>query len=100
MAIIITPPPYPVINSNPDFKAVVRNFKRNEYERMGFFTLISIPLGYFAGTSNLPQMRVPSAVLATVIGATGSFCLAYQASTLRLIGLRPNDEDVNAAKRS
>eukprot|EP00960_Hanusia_phi_P075672 768455-Hanusia_phi.AAC.1 len=45
-------------------------------------------------------MRLPSAITAAIIGATGTFCLSYQSSALRLIGQRPNDDDVHAAKRN
>lgn len=91
-------PKYPVVDAKPGFKKVVNNFSGKDYQTMALTTVLSMPFGYFAGTSRLPQMRVPSMWMAGLTGAVGGFCLAYQASGCRLMGLLANDDEVRKAR--
>mmetsp|Transcript_2273 Transcript_2273/g.3650 ORF Transcript_2273/g.3650 Transcript_2273/m.3650 type:complete len:100 (-) Transcript_2273:58-357(-) len=89
---------YPVIDPKPGFKRVVNNFSRTDYQKMGLCAVVSLPFGYFAGTSRLPQMRMPSMYMAGFTGAVGGFCLAYQASGCRLMGILANDDEVRKSR--
>eukprot|EP00001_Collodictyon_triciliatum_P146098 25563_1 len=100
MGVSFQEPKYPVIDPKPGFKRVVNNFSTQDYQKIGISIALSMPFGYFAGTSRLPQIRVPSMWMAGLTGAMGGFCLAYQASGCRLMGLLANDEDVKKARMS
>jgi len=82
----------------------VGNFNFTDWGILGGLTAISYPLGYLAGGSPSPafakvsgNMGRPSAVMASIIGATAGFMLAYQNSSGRLMGFNPNDAEVRAA---
>jgi|SaaInl85LU_5_DNA_1037374.scaffolds.fasta_scaffold232409_1 hypothetical protein len=44
-------------------------------------------------------MRMPSMYMATIIGLSGGFMLAYQQSGGRLMGRLPNDAEVRAISK-
>ena len=88
-----------VVDPKPGFKRVVNNFSAKDYQTIGLATIVSMPFGYFAGTARLPQMRGPSMWMAGLTGAIGGFCLAYQASGCRLMGLLANDDEVRKMRK-
>eukprot|EP00287_Rhodomonas_sp_CCMP768_P007561 CAMPEP_0196717322 /NCGR_PEP_ID=MMETSP1091-20130531/703_1 /TAXON_ID=302021 /ORGANISM="Rhodomonas sp., Strain CCMP768" /LENGTH=99 /DNA_ID=CAMNT_0042057601 /DNA_START=34 /DNA_END=333 /DNA_ORIENTATION=- len=92
-------PKYPVVNSHPRPGEVMANFRSKDYMMMLGCGAASMPFGWMAGTSRLPQMRVPSMVTAAIVGATGGFCIAFQQSGFRLMGFVANDEEVKLAKQ-
>mmetsp|Transcript_17870 Transcript_17870/g.49506 ORF Transcript_17870/g.49506 Transcript_17870/m.49506 type:complete len:101 (+) Transcript_17870:33-335(+) len=90
---------YPVVDPNPSLNRIINNFSSKDYFNIVAITAVSLPFGYFAGTSRLPMMRGPSAVAAGTIGLMGGVCLALQASAMRLMGRLPNDAEVRKAFR-
>jgi len=84
----------------------VGNFNLTDWGVFGGLSAISYPLGYAAGASPSPafakvsgNMARPSAGMATILGAMAGFMLAYQNSSGRLMGFKPNDAEVKASKR-
>lgn len=84
----------------------VGNFSLTDWGVFGGLSAISYPLGYAAGASPSPafakvsgNMARPSAGMAAILGAIAGFMLAYQNSSGRLMGFKPNDAEVQAAKR-
>jgi hypothetical protein len=54
-----------------------------------------------ASAGNTPGIRIagPSMYVAGMIGLLGGFCLAYQTSAGRLMGLLPNEKEAASVKR-
>jgi hypothetical protein len=77
-----------------------------DWTLFGGLAAVSYPIGYAAGGSPNPAfakvsgaMNRPSAVMATIIGATAGFMLAYQSSSGRLMGFLPNEAEVRTMQR-
>lgn len=84
----------------------VANFNLTDWSIFAGLAAISFPLGWAAGAPASPMyarvsgnMARPSAIAATVLGATAGYMLAYQNSSGRLMGFKPNEAEVLAARR-
>lgn len=104
MGKILDEPEYPVIYKVPGFWNTVYNFNLSDWGIFAGATAISIPVGFAAGSNPSPayakfagNITRQSMVMAGIIGATAGFMLAYQNSSGRLMGFKPNDEEVRAA---
>ena len=83
--------------------AAVANFSLDDWVLFGGVTGISFPLGYYAGVTRSPAfskvsgaMARPSMWAGAAMGLTAGFMLAYQNSSGRLMGLKPNEAEVRA----
>lgn len=85
---------FPVVDKAPSFWKTVGNFSFNDYATWAVVTGLCTPVGYVAGMRT-PLMARPSMVTAATLGATCGFMLAFQNSAGRLLGLKPNDKEVN-----
>ncbi|CAL8462245.1 g1776 [Coccomyxa elongata] len=94
MGVIFDEPKYPVIDKAPGFWQTVGNFNLTDYAVFAGTAAICGPFGYYVGTP--PPIRLPSMWAGLTLGATAGFMLAYQNSAGRLMGLKPNDREVEA----
>eukprot|EP00884_Botryococcus_braunii_P000128 jgi/Botrbrau1/10115/Bobra.20_2s0022.1 len=94
MGIIFDEPKYPVIYKAPTVWQTVSNFSLGDYGWWAAAASISFPIGYFSGIK--PKIPRQSMIAAGCLGLTAGFFLAYQQSTGRLMGLLPNDKEVEA----
>ncbi|KAK4537458.1 hypothetical protein CDCA_CDCA12G3483 [Cyanidium caldarium] len=85
MAVPLEPPPYPVIDPSPTLGAVLQECRPREYFTVVGATAASAFYGYLVGF----PVRIPSTYCATIIGAMGGLCLAYQNACGRLLGYKP-----------
>ncbi|KAK9906868.1 hypothetical protein WJX75_009403 [Coccomyxa subellipsoidea] len=92
MGVIFDEPKYPVIDKAPGFWKTVSNFSVSDCAIFGGTAAICGPLGYYVGTPAI--IRVPSMWAGLTLGATAGFMMAYQNSAGRLMGLKPNDREV------
>lgn len=92
MGVIFDEPKYPVIDKAPGFLKTVGNFTLSDYITFLATTGFCAPFGYFVGSPS--NMRMPSMYAGLTIGATAGFIMAYQNSAGRLMGLKPNDKEV------
>ncbi|GAQ79750.1 hypothetical protein KFL_000370240 [Klebsormidium nitens] len=92
------PASYPVADPAPGFWKAVGNFDVNDYLKMTGLTAISLPFGYAAGNTPGARIAGPSMYVAGMIGLFGGFCLAYQSSTGRLMGLIPNEKEASVKR--
>ncbi|GAA6022726.1 hypothetical protein JCM10207_008079 [Rhodosporidiobolus poonsookiae] len=86
--------PFPVVDSDPHFNRVVRNFRTSDYALWGAATGIAPAAIYgmeLADPTKLPRAGLrPTLRLATWLGFCGGFLLAYQNTSLRLWGWKEN----------
>lgn len=106
MGKILDQPQFPVVDASPSVGKTVANFSINDWAIFGGLAAISYPLGWAAGAQPSPMyakisgnMARPSAVMAALMGAAAGFMLAYQNSSGRLMGFKPNEAEVVAARR-
>ncbi|CAK0736344.1 hypothetical protein CVIRNUC_000731 [Coccomyxa viridis] len=99
MGVIFDEPKYPVIDKAPGFWKTVGNFSIGDYTTFAVTSGFCAPFGYFVGTPS--SMRMSSMWAGLTLGATAGFIMAYQNSAGRLMGLKPNDKEVETglAKR-
>lgn len=92
MGVIFDEPKYPVIDKAPGFLKTVGNFSMSDYTTFLGTTAVCAPFGYLVGSPS--SMRMSSMWAGLTIGATAGFILCYQNSAGRLMGLKPNDKEV------
>jgi len=99
MGVIFDEPKYPVIDKAPGFWKTVGNYSLSDYTTLLGATALCAPYGYYVGSPS--NMRMSSMWAGLTIGATAGFIMAYQNSAGRLMGLKPNDKEVETglAKR-
>lgn len=91
---ILDEPKYPVVDRTPGIGKTVGNFSFSDYTTWATVTALCFPAGYAAGMKT-PLMARPSMFVGGGLGALAGFILAYQNSAGRLMGLKPNDKEVN-----
>lgn len=100
MGIFFDEPKYPVIDKAPSFWRTVGNFNLTDWGVFALCTGGSLPYGWVAGHRTQwglsSGMARPSMYMAGMIGATAGFMMAYQQSTGRLMGMFPNDKEVES----
>ncbi|KAI8970086.1 NADH-ubiquinone oxidoreductase complex I, 21 kDa subunit-domain-containing protein [Mycotypha africana] len=93
--------PYPVIDTDPHFRRVVRYMRPTDYAAWAAGTAAAPALLYgmekMDPAGPIRNLRVPLKI-ATVIGAFGGFLLAYQNSSLRFWGWKENAVEVEKDK--
>ncbi|KAL4436093.1 hypothetical protein ABPG77_005541 [Micractinium sp. CCAP 211/92] len=101
MGKVLDEPKYAVVDPAPSASKIVSNFNANDWMIFGGMTAASFPLGYLAGAQRSPAfakvsgaMGRPSMWMGATLGALAGFMLAYQNSSGRLMGLRPNEDEV------
>ncbi|GAA6040292.1 hypothetical protein JCM8097_009404 [Rhodosporidiobolus ruineniae] len=86
--------PFPLIDSDPHFNRVVRNFRSSDYGIILASAAVAPAAVYgmeLADPTKLPKAGLrPTLRLATWLGLCGGFLLAYQTSSLRLWGWKEN----------
>eukprot|EP00897_Mesotaenium_endlicherianum_P007482 jgi/Mesen1/6762/ME000346S05946 len=97
MGVFLDVPKFPVIDRAPGFGKTVGNFNLVDYVKMTGITAASLPIGFLAGGS--AGVRGPSMYAAGILGLMGGFMFAYQASAGRLMGMFPNEQEVEAYRR-
>ncbi|KAG2226312.1 hypothetical protein INT45_005984 [Circinella minor] len=89
--------PFPVIDTDPSFGRVVRNFRTTDYATLAASTAIApaavIGLEKFNPVAAGRSLRIPIR-LSVLFGAFGGFLLAYQNSSLRFWGWKENAIEV------
>eukprot|EP01129_Flabellula_baltica_P004007 TRINITY_DN13737_c0_g1_i1.p1 TRINITY_DN13737_c0_g1~~TRINITY_DN13737_c0_g1_i1.p1 ORF type:complete len:111 (+),score=30.10 TRINITY_DN13737_c0_g1_i1:117-449(+) len=85
-------PPHPVINPNPTFKVVLKNFGLSEYLWTFCLPTVSLPYSYIAARKDNPGTRKVLMVFGAIVGLSGGFLLAYQRTSFKLMGLRENKD--------
>eukprot|EP01018_Ginkgo_biloba_P034660 Gb_19867 [translate_table: standard] len=94
---MLAKPRFTVVDKNPSPTKTVSNFGLLDYIQMTTVTGVSVPVGYLAGGNC--SLRGPSMYAAGLIGLIGGFMFAYQSSAGRLMGLFPNEEEVEKYKK-
>ncbi|GAA5990550.1 hypothetical protein JCM11641_002575 [Rhodosporidiobolus odoratus] len=86
--------PYPVVDADPHFNRVIRNFRTTDYAVWAAGAGVAPAAIYgmeLADPTKLGRHGLrPTLKLATWLGFCGGFLLAYQNSSLRLWGWREN----------
>mmetsp|Transcript_6961 Transcript_6961/g.25638 ORF Transcript_6961/g.25638 Transcript_6961/m.25638 type:complete len:113 (-) Transcript_6961:106-444(-) len=105
MGVIFNPPSHPVVDSNPGFWKVVNNFNTQDYINAAAITVAGQPLTYYFALDHSPykyNMKTRSAVMnfSMVAFAAAGALYAYQSSAARLMGYKPNADEVAAAKKT
>lgn len=95
MGVFFNEPKYPVIDRAPAFWTTVGNFNLRDYGFFLGYSAVAFPFGYVSGRS--AGMAIPSAWTAVTLGALGGFMMAYNHSSGRLMGMFPNDGEVETA---
>jgi len=91
--------PFPLIDSDPHFKRVVGYFRPSDYATWlagaAAFpgALYAYELSDTTYARRLPKGIMPAMRLATFLGFTGGFLLAYQSSTKRFWGWSENERE-------
>ncbi|KAI9484460.1 NADH-ubiquinone oxidoreductase complex I, 21 kDa subunit-domain-containing protein [Zychaea mexicana] len=89
--------PYPVIDTDPSFGRVVRNFRTTDYAAWAAGTAVApaavVGMEKFNPAAIGRSLRIPIRISA-LIGSFGGFLYAYQNSSLRFWGWKENAAEV------
>eukprot|EP01041_Mallomonas_annulata_P006288 gene6288-12732_t len=86
-------PKYPVVDPQPEMGKVILNFHATDYLTLGGFASAGYLFGWFGARKPL---KVYNSRFLLGIGLTAGLMYGIQNSTYRLIGLRPNESEVQA----
>jgi len=92
---VLDVPKYPVIDKAPGLVATVRNFRVSDYVTWAVLALPAFPVGYYFGSGTpLPKQHM---YFFGSIGVVAGFMYACQSSFGRLMGLLPNEVELERA---
>eukprot|EP00210_Caulerpa_lentillifera_P007418 g7089.t1 len=92
---VLDEPKYPVIDRAPSLTKAVKYFRLEDYLSWAALALPAFPYGYyFAYGTSLAKQHM---YFAGGIGVFAGFLYAYQSSFGRLMGLLPNDRELELA---